>query len=151
MEGQQSPSKFGGYILALMFMLDGVILCIVASFEPWAWPFAWIMLIIFSTISYPLVAPRAINFIPSLRKPIFSFFTGFLPFIAMMIFRLLFVKGYLSQLANEATVFVPIALLLGGSGFFYYKATIEKKYLNIGIGVLCTIIATVYFFFFYLW
>ena len=151
MEAQQPPSKLGGYILALLFMLDGVILCIVASFEPWAWPFAWIMLIIFSTVGYPLVAPRAINFIPSLRKPIFSFFTGFLPFISMMIFRLLFVKDYLSQLADEAIVFVPIALLLGGSGFFYYKATIGKKYLNIGIGVLCTLIATAYFFFFYLW
>jgi hypothetical protein len=151
MEVQQPPSKFVGYLLALMIMLDGSILCIVTSYVPNAWPFSWLMLIVFSTISYPLIAPRSPAFSPSLRKPIFAFFAGFLSFIAMMIFRLLFVKDYLSQLADEAIVFVPIALLLGGSGFFYYKATIEKKYLNIGIGVLCTIIATIYFFFFYLW
>jgi hypothetical protein len=146
METQQVPPKNADYLLTLMIIICNSILAIISSFMPDIWFATGLVIIVSSTTCYVLIAPRAPAFRPSLKRPIAAFVVGFLPFIVMMIFRLLIVKGYPSQLVSDFIIFIPIALLLGASGFFYYKSMAEKKYLNIGIGILCTLIATAYFF-----
>ena len=146
METQQVPPKNVDYLLTVSLIISPSILAIISSFTPEIWYAIWFAIVGSSTMCYVLLVPRVPAFRPFLKRPIVAFVVGFLPFIVMMIFRLLIVRGYLSQLVNDAVIFIPIALLLGASGFFYYKSMTEKKYLNIGIGVLCTLIATAYFF-----
>jgi|GEM_PF-5688701 hypothetical protein len=151
MEIQQVPNKNAAYLLALTMVVNSSFLAIVSSFVPGIWFATWFFIVASCTICYSLVVPRSPAFSPSMKKPSVAFVVGFLPFVIMLAFRLLFAKGDHSHFDDYVIIFLPIALLLGASGFFYYKSTSGNKFFNLGIGVLCTLIATVYFFFLFLW
>ena len=140
METQQPRPMSSIIFLAVLFVSDGFIAGTLSHFQPLAWYLAWFFLISgVTTFGYLS------------KKPILSFFVGALPLFLVMAFRLLFVADSLPQLIADSVVFIPVALLLGGSGFFYARAFLGNKYLNLGIGILFILIAAVYFFFFYLW
>ena len=140
MEVQQTPSKFVGYLLTFIAIFDCFAVCLASWLNPMEWYITWLMLIVLGPASYVFLASRLPVFSSSLKKPIVAFFVGFLPFILMIIFKVLFAESLALPL-GDFIAFIPIALLIGGSGFFYFKATDGKKYLNVGIGVLCTLVA----------